>query len=329
MRPQITILTDPVRSGPYSFIEPARSLARNIRHRFNPRPAFRRSRYRGHFAVTRSMVEGLQKIGIPFSYNPSKLAEVGEVVVAPGGFAALHQAIQWKRKGFIRRLLAGTNLVDFPSECRKLMCAEEIDLLLVPADWVRDNFIADCPELRGRVISWPAGVDTAYWHPGAGKSQKRCLIYEKQLAGRERVGPVSDYVRIIEERGYQTSLIQYGTYMPDYYLRALRRSCALIGFVLNETQGIAWAEAWSANVPTLLWNQAFVNYKRRTYPASTAPYLTSRTGLFFTSLTEFEAVFEQWSKNRDLFHPRQWVIENMSDEVCARRLCTLADIPCE
>lgn len=329
MRPQITILTDPVRSGPYLLIEPAKSLARKIRDRFSARPTFKRSTYRGHFAVTRSMVEGLQKIGIRSNYNPRKFTEVGEVVVVPVGFAALHQAIQWKRRGFIRRLLAGTNLVDFPSERRELMCAGEIDLLLVPGDWVRDNFIVDCPELGGRVISWPAGVDTAYWRPGSGESQERCLIYEKQIVGRERVGPVSDYARVIEKRGYQTSLLQYGTYMPNDYLQTLRRSCALIGFVVNETQGIAWAEAWSANVPTLLWNQAFVTFKGRAYPASTAPYLTSHTGLFFRSLAEFDTVFEHWLNNRDQFHPRQWVIENMSDEVCARRLCTLAGIACE
>ena len=152
------------------------------------------------------------------------------------------------------------------------MCAEEIDLLLVPGDWVRDNFIADCPELRGRVISWPVGVDTAYWHPGAGKSQEQCLIYEKQLVGRERVGPVSDYVRIIEKRGYQTEpSFNMARICPMITCRTLRRSCALVGFVLNETQGIAWAEAWSANIPTLWRTEAFVTYKGEPIPLRRPP----------------------------------------------------------
>jgi hypothetical protein len=100
----------------------------------------------------------------------------------------------------------------------------------------------------------------------------------------------------------------------------------LIGFVLNESQGIAWAEAWSVDVPTLLWKQDYVTYKGRTYRSSTAPYLTPQTGVFFQSLTEFEKVFEDWDNNRNQFHPRQWVLENMSDEVRTRALCGLAQL---
>jgi hypothetical protein len=285
-----------------------------------------RSKYRGHFAVTRSMVEGLQKIGVQSNYNPKGLDEVGEVVVVPGGFDALRQAIQWKRKGFIRRLLAGTNLVDFPSEQQELMCAEEIDLLIVPSDWVRDNFITDCPELRGRVMSWPAGVDVTYWCPKPRRREDQVIFYEKQIIGREPVGPVADYVSIVQNRGYKVKQIKYGAYAANQYLEMLQRACVLVGFVLNETQGIAWAEAWSVNVPTLLWNQDYVTFKGRTYRASTSPYLTPQTGLFFTSLAEFETVFVQWDRSRDQFHPRQWMLESMSDEVCARKLCDLAHI---
>jgi hypothetical protein len=327
MRPYISILTDPVPTGRYSLSEPPKILVRRIRDFISPRPKFMKSKYRGHFAVTRSMVEGLQKIGVHSNYNPKRLDEVGDVVVVSGGFDGLRQAIGWKKTGHIRRLLAGTNLVDFPSEQRELMCAKEIDLLIVPCDWFRDNFITDCPELQGRVTSWPAGVDVTYWRPEPRGCEDQVLIYEKQIIGREPVGPVADYVPIIEKRGYRVKLLKYGAYLPDQYLDMLQRSCVLMGFVLNETQGIAWAEAWSVNVPTLLWNQDYVTFKGRTYRASTAPYLTPQTGLFFTSLAEFEIVFERWNNSRNQFHPRQWVLENMSDEVCAKRLCNLAGIP--
>jgi hypothetical protein len=326
MRPDISILTDPVPVGRYSLSEPAKQFARRIRDLISPRPQHTRSKYRGHFAVTRSMVEGLQKIGVRSNYNPKTLDEVGQVVVVPGGFDALRQAIGWKRAGHIRRLLAGTNLVDFPSERQELMCAEEIDLLIVPGDWVRDNFIADCPELRGRVMSWPAGVDIKYWCPSpAAKEQKMALIYDKPKRGP--VVSVADYAALVEKQGIQASIIKYGQYMPEDYLNMLRQCCVLIGFTPDESQGIAWAEAWSVNVPTLMWTQDYVTFKGRTYRVSTSPYLTPQTGVFFQSLTEFEMVFEQWNNSRDQFRPRQWVLENMSDEVCARKLCDLARIP--
>ena len=62
-RPCITVLTDPVPVGRYFFGEKARSVVRRLRDMVSPRPTFLRSRYRGHFGVTRSLVEGLQKIG--------------------------------------------------------------------------------------------------------------------------------------------------------------------------------------------------------------------------------------------------------------------------
>lgn len=326
MRPDISVLTDPIPIGRYAVSEPIIKIARRVRYIGSPRPVHMRSKYRAHFAVTRSMVEGLQKIGIRSNYNPKNLKEVAEVVVVPGGFHALRQAIGWKQTGYIRTLLAGPNLVDFPSENRQLMCASEIDVLIVPGNWVVDNFISDRPELRGRVKYWPSGVDTNYWFPSSlAKEPNKVLIYDKPKRGP--VCLIDDYARFIEGKNYHVDILYYGQYIPNDYLEMLRKCSVMIGFSPDESQGIAWAEAWSVNVPTLLWNQDYVTFKGRTYRASTSPYLTSKTGMFFYSFLDFEKVFEYWVNNWDQFHPRDWVIENMSDEVCAKNLCKLANIP--
>ena len=329
VRPDLTIITDPVMRGRYLIKEPIKRLARHFRNKIKPPAAYMESKYRGHFAVTRSMVEGLQKIGVRSNYNPSSLADVAETVVVPGGFDALRQAIAWKRSGRVRRLLAGTNLVDFPSERRELICAPEIDLNLVPCGWFRDNFIADCPELQGRVETWAAGVDTAHWSPDPdGRRPMRILFYHKQI--REPLPTdVFEYLRFVEELGFKTAHLEYGKYMPRDYLTILRSCSLMIGFSPDESQGIAWAEAWSVNVPTLMWKQDCVTYKGRTYAVSTAPYLTPATGLFFSDMAEFERAFQYWQKHPEEFYPRRWVIENMSDEMCARHLCELARIPLE
>jgi hypothetical protein len=325
--PSISVMTRPVPMGRYAVTVPLRRIARLATNLIRPGPAYWRSRYGGHFAVTRSMAEGLQKIGVSSNYNPAHMREVGEVVVVPGGFAALEQALEWRRMGVIRRLLAGPNLVDFPSERRGLMCAGEIDLLLVPCDWVRDNFVTDCPELDGRVVAWPAGVDVSYWSPDQDRPRDVCLVYEKQIATRERVGPISDYIPAVSRLGYEVEILRYGTYLQDQYRHVLRRSALLVGFVLNETQGLAWAEAWSTDVPTILWRQDSVTFKSRTYRSSTAPYLSSKTGVFFDNVATLEIILRDWGTRRMAFQPRSWVLENMSDEACARVLCRLANVP--
>jgi hypothetical protein len=121
--------------------------------------------------------------------------------------------------------------------------------------------------------------------------------------------------------------MRYGSYFPHEYRNALRRACLVIGFSLKESQGIAWVEAWSVDVPTLLWNQDYITYKGRRFRCSTGPYLTEHTGVFFYGLKGFAAAFELWEQTRDKFRPRPWVLENMSDEVRARALCELGGLP--
>jgi hypothetical protein len=98
----------------------------------------------------------------------------------------------------------------------------------------------------------------------------------------------------------------------------------MVGFVIDESQGLAWAEAWSADVPTLIWRNIENSNRGRSYVTSTAPYLSINTGLFFDDFENFKIIFAKWESKKDEFRPREWVLENMSDEVCARLICQLA-----
>ena len=86
---------------------------------------------------------------------------------------------------------------------------------------------------------------------------------------------------------------------------------------MSESQGIAWAEAWSADVPTLIWKNDANVYRGRRFNCSTAPYLRPENGLFFNDLEDFKRQFAYWGAHREEFTPRDWTLKNMSDEVCA------------
>ena len=326
MKPVLTVLTDPIPVGRFRLKETLKRVGRPLRDRVKPRPVWLRgASYRGHFAVTRSLVEGLRKIGASANYNPTRVSEVGEVVIVLMGIDALRQAIIWKREGRIARLLAGPNILVFPSEHAGVIAAPEVDYCVTPADWVCRMYERDCPALKGRCVAWPAGVDTQYWCPDPEKREpKGVLVYDKQAKGP--VGPVSDYLPVLKQRNYSVSVVEYGRYTPEEFLSSLRRAALMVGFVTDESQGIAWAEAWSADVPTLLWFQDHDTCRGRTFASSTAPYLCGATGLFFTSVAEFDNQLTRWESSRESFQPRRWVLDNMSDEVCARQLCRLAGI---
>ena len=94
----------------------------------------------------------------------------------------------------------------------------------------------------------------------------------------------------------------------------------MLGFATSESQGLAWAEAWAADVPTLIWRNTSNVSNGRRYNCSTAPYLCAKNGLFFDDLEHFKVQFRYWESNRAQFKPRAWTLGNMSDEVCAKLL---------
>jgi len=324
MKPALTVLTDPIPVGRFFLKETLKRVGRPLKYLIAARPMwFRGSPYRGHPAVTRSLVEGLRKIGASANYNPSRESEVGEAAIVLCGINALRQAILWKREGRIARLLAGPNILVFPSEHADVIAAPEVDYCVTPADWVCRLYERDCPALKGRCVAWPAGVDTEYWRPDPGKREPRDVL----LFNKRANGPVSDYIPVLQRRGYSVSVVTFGSYTSEEFLAHLRRASLMVGYSTSESQGIAWAEAWSADVPTLLWFQGQNTWAPgRTFASSTAPYLCDSTGLFFSSVAEFEDALTRWEATKETFRPRQWVLDHMSDEVCARQLCRLAGI---
>jgi len=329
-RALISLLTDPVPTGRYAVPEAARRAARLVRRVVKPPPAYLRSPYRGHIAMTRSYVEGLAALGVPFSYNPSRLADLGDTVVVLSGLRALEQAIAFKREGRIRTLLAGPNLVEFPFDARELICAPEVDVCVTLGDLTCRLYVEDCPELAGRCQACPAGVDPAYWAPlEAGADRRGVVFYNKPITGP--TDAIDRYIAHVTERGYPVTRIDYGSYTSDGYRRALQQSRLLLGFSAVESQGVCWTEAWATDVPTFLWYQDRYSFNHprsrgRTFETSTAPQLTADTGRFFRTFDEFARLFADWEAGRVACRPRAWVLAHLTDAAAARRLCDIAGV---
>jgi hypothetical protein len=316
---KITILCDPMPWGRDFLHEGARIIARFIRNLLRPNRKYsNHPKYRGHFAVTRSLVEGLQNIGASFNYNPLYPWQLSDTVVVLAGVRTLRQAIRLKKRGKIKKLFAGPNIVVFSSDYDSLLAAPEVDAAITPCDFVVDLYLEDNPSLKGRIFSWPAGVDSQFWAPDATRNRSDILIFEKQNIGP--VGPVQPYAEYLRSLGWNVQLIKYGSFSHNQYLESLNRSCLMLGFVATESQGLAWAEAWSADVPTLIWRNTSNVWGGRRYVCSTAPYLTPQNGLFFDDLEDFKVKFAYWEAHREQFKPRAWTLENMTDEVCASML---------
>src|SRR5882757_3664812 len=97
MKPfKLTVFTEPISAN--GFIPRVKSFLRPLKFFLQGKKAPQQKKYGGHYAVTRSLVEGLQKIGADFNYNPMREKDISENVIVLAGVERLKEAIELKNK---------------------------------------------------------------------------------------------------------------------------------------------------------------------------------------------------------------------------------------
>lgn len=324
----ISIITAPIPDGSDRNMQKIRAklkyAKRIVLSIFKPLPAYLKSAFGGHHAVTRSLVEGLEKLNVPFSYNPVLIEDLSRTVIVLSDAFALKQMIALKQQGYIKYLLAGPNILNDPSSHDGILSSPEVDVCITPCEIVCKLHERFLPSLKNRSLPWAAGVDADFWKPRADVIRNKVLIYNKQSKGPTT--PPDKYIQELEKRGYNVSVVNYGYYSVDEFLLHLQTATLLIGFSRDESQGIAWTEAWACDVPTFIWYNSEPTYLGVQYNGSPAPYLSETTGSYFSSLDDLVSLLNRW-ENKDLrLSPRQWCLENMTDEVCAKELLRICKI---
>lgn len=278
-------------------------------------------RHFGPYAAGRSLVRGLKELGVPVNYNPVT-RRVVSIVMVTEGVEALRRAIEWKRTGRCSRLLAKT-VGDFPADFDGIMLAPEIDACLMPSAWMAQSWCEDEPDVAPRLRIWPAGVDEEFWRPRRPQQRtgKRVLVYWKTEPDAFR----RDVESVLGQFGWEPVTLRYGRYSQTEYRRVLAAAEFAVFISRSETHGIALAEAWASNVPTLAWDPGRLSYRGRDFSTvSSCPYLTDDTGRRWASLDDLRDILVELPRRRGLFQPRKWVLENMTDAVCAARLMEIA-----
>jgi hypothetical protein len=318
----ITILTDPLCIGINYFKEPFRLILQIILRILNRSKLkyYNHPIYRGHFAVTRSLVEGFRKNNISFIYNRLTTTH-SEYVVVLSNVIALRQCIKLKKLGLIKVLFAGPNICNSPSDHNYILTNKYIDKIIIPSKWVSDYYCQISSKFSNRLLIWPAGVDEMYWIPNKYDyfERDKILLYKKRINDDMRI-VFDSIVNFFQINNISYNVIEYGTFTQDEYLDLLRNSKLMIGFSKWESQGIAWSEAWSVNVPTFIYKVDSTIIDNIKLYISSAPYLSETSGLYFNGFTDFKNKFNEF-ENRNLeFNPRNYVYKNLTDVACSKIL---------
>jgi hypothetical protein len=269
-----------------------------------------------HAAVMRSLLQGLDSLQVPYNYNPSAVDDIGDVLLVPCNRCALSQAVALKKQGRIKKLFVGPNF--YPREVNY----PEVDVYFVPSSWVITFAKNDCFNIASRCRVWYAGVDAGYWQAAqaVNKESKNVLVYWKT----EPLSFCETIERLLKQYGWNPIRLQYGCYKPEQFKNILQRCRFAVFISMSESQGIALAECWAMDVPTLPWNPktATIDGHQCDY-VSSCPYLTSHTGVDWQTLSELKGILQSINNDLSLCMPRDWVVENMTDAVSVAKLVEL------
>lgn len=228
-------------------------------------------------------------------------------------------------------LLAGIAVAAHPAEWPTMFQDYPVSAYVVHSEWVKQMYER---HYGSHIRTWAAGIDTHLWAPGREPAKSvDFLVYDKIRWDYERVHRafVDPLLNTLRRRGMTYALLRYGDHRPEQYRAALARARAMLFLCEHETQGIAYQEALSCDVPVLAWDPGQwldpwrFRYSEGFVPATSVPFFDQRCGMVFASLCEFDGVLDEFltAIGRKVLHPQEYVLENLTLEACAQRYVNL------
>jgi glycosyltransferase involved in cell wall biosynthesis len=222
------------------------------------------------------------------------------------------------------KFIFGPQFSVFPDERLNLIKFKNV-LYNLLSDWVINfwNQYQLCDNLK--FIKLPFGVDTEKFNEiNTLSDREKVFIYFKKRNPEE----LQLILHFFQNKNIEIKLFNYESrYYEEEYLNYLQNSKYGVWLDAHESQGFALQEALSCNVPLLVWNASSMNQEYGSsytnFPASTIPYWDERCGEFFYEKEEFEEKFDLFTSNLETYKPREYILENLSIDVCENQLINL------
>ena len=155
-------------------------------------------------------------------------------------------------------------------------------------------------------------------------SKTKVFIYFKSRDPNELKYVEKMLLKLNSENVVEYKVFDYRKrYNEEDYLLWLKQSKYGIWVGCHESQGFALEEALSCNVPLLVWNVKSMNQEYGSryadIPATSISYWDERCGEYFYKECEFVEKYNKFISKLSTYKPREFVLENLSVEVCGER----------
>lgn len=275
--------------------------------------------------VALQLMKGLDLLQIPYRFNDYKYAKNHpEEIACIIGKPHVIDQYRWKNP-----IIFGAGIFSHPLSYPDLLTKHpNIKKILVPGPWVRNMFTPTYG--NEMVVSWPVGIDTEYWKPQQTTTKTTdFLVYSKFLWDKEKNKShfLTPLLKVLDHHKLSYKVITYGGYTHQTLKSELDNCKSVIFLCEHESQGMAYQQILSTNIPILAWDRedywldpSFYPDKVKFTPSSSVPYWDEICGVKFKSLADFETrlmVFLNKLRNDD-FDPRAYILANLSLEKCAQ-----------
>lgn len=280
--------------------------------------------HRGPGKVVQNLSKGLASLGLladPKDGPPQDFAYHGILQRMPIGPQLMVCVNE-------RKCLFGPNLVVLPNEFSET----ELGLLkhmVVPSQWVKDLYRRFDLLSNVRIDVWSAGIDTETWIPPKESrnlsANLRCLLYFKNRSQTD----LQFVQNTLRDRHIEFKVLEYGNYSEDQLREA--SYWASFGIILTntESQGIAYMELLSTDLPLFVYDQPWWNNEGQ-YPkvdASSVPYFSEACGEKTVSPNkELFEVFLNNVRSGSVYSPRDYILSEHTLEKSASRYRNLLKV---
>ncbi|MES2446451.1 MAG: glycosyltransferase family 1 protein [Bacteroidota bacterium] len=269
------------------------------------------------------LMEGLDLLKIPYRFNDYQyIKKHPNEIACIIGKPHLLDKHKW-----INPIIFGAGIFSHPIAYPDLLSRNpNIQKILVPGPWVKAMFTPYYGE--DLVVSWPVGIDTEKWKPSISPKIVDFLVYSKFLWDKEQntINFLNPLIHVLNQHKLSYEIITYGNYDHQSLKDSLNRCKSAIFLCEHESQGMAYQQILSSDVPILAWDRedfwldpSFYPDKVRFKPSSSVPYWDENCGIKFKSLDDFEVQLLLFLNKlqKDAFSPRTYILEHLSLEICA------------
>lgn len=189
------------------------------------------------------------------------------------------------------------------------------------SDWVVNIWkqYSICDNLK--LVTLPFGVDTEKFKEVKPLSERNnVIVYFKHRDPLD----LQFIENFLQNKNISYNLFSYDQiYDESNYIYCLQNAKYAIWVDAHESQGFAVQEALSSNVPLLVWNIKSMNQEFASsysdLAATTTSYWDATCGELFYNSDDLEDVYNQFIENLENYKPREFIVENLSVEVCENR----------